>query len=185
DRGVTLAESDLQDQFIVFQFSTEVNGPTILDMSEVNPVKPGGDDKPDALARIQLVSFHVGSDESIEKNARATLRLDFGKDSNSDSPLDTVFWSIAAGLNLYNEAMKKPTEAKDLKTDFNEAFSRRPIEIPGALGRLSFVVVRHKEPAWWRKIFTFFQSGTGKALISAVGFPAITQQAIVCLRAGQ
>ncbi|MEJ2718044.1 MAG: hypothetical protein P8182_13050, partial [Deltaproteobacteria bacterium] len=39
DRGVTLAESDLQDQFIVFQFSTEVNGPTILDMSEVNPVK--------------------------------------------------------------------------------------------------------------------------------------------------
>ncbi len=178
DDGVTLAESDLNDQFIVFQFNTSPEGPTILDMSEVTPTKPGSTDKPDALARIQLVSFSVGTDEGIEKDTRATLRLDFGKDSNADSQLDTVFWSIAAGLNLYNEAKKKPSEAKDLKTDFNEVFSRRPIEIPGSLGRLSFEVVKHQEPKWWQKIFTFLQSGTGKALTSAVGFPAITQHAI-------
>jgi hypothetical protein len=81
-------------------------------------------------------------------------------------------------LNLYDNIKNKRSEAKDLKTDFNQAFSGRPVEIPGSLGRLSFEVVKHREPKWWQKIFTFLQSGSGKALISAVGFPAITGQAI-------
>ncbi len=178
DEGITLSESDIKDQFIVFQFNQAEDGPTILDTSEVNPRLSGSVEKPDALAVVQLASFNVGTDEGIEKNTRATLRLDFGKDSNADSPLDTVFWSIAAGMNLYNETKKKTSAAKDLKTDFNEAFSRRPIEIPGALGNLSFEVVKHREPKWWQKIFSFLQSGTGKALTSALGFPAITGQAI-------
>lgn len=178
DRGVSLSESDIKDQFIVFQFSQKEDGPTILDTSEVEPVKSGSADKPDALVRIQLASFSVGTDEGIDKNTRATLRLDLGKDSNSDSALDAVFWSIAAGLNLYDDFKNKRSEAKDLKTDFNEAFSKRPVEIPGGLGKLSFEVIKHKEPKWWQRIFTFFQSGAGKALTAAVGFPAITGQAI-------
>jgi len=178
DDGVSLSESDLKDQFIVFQFNQAPDGPTILDTSAVDPTQTGSTDKPDALTVIQLASFNVGTDEGIDRNIRATLRLDFGKDSNSNSPLDTVFWSIAAGMNLYNEAKKKPSEAKDLKTDFNEAFSKRPVEIPGALGKLSFEVVKHREPKWWQKVFSFLQSGTGKALTSAIGFPAITSQAI-------
>jgi hypothetical protein len=138
----------------------------------------GSSEKPDALAVVQLASFSVGSEEGIDKNTRATLRLDLGKDSQSESPLDTVFWSIAAGMNLYDDFKKKRSEAKDLRTDFNDAFSRRPVEIPGALGRLSFEVVKHKEPKWWQRVFTFLQSGTGKTLTAAVGFPAITGQAV-------
>lgn len=178
DQGVALSESDIKDQFIVFQFSQKDDGPTILDTSEVDPAKSGSPDKPDALAIVQLASFSVGADEGIDKNTRATLRLDLGKDSNSESSLDTVFWSIAAGLNLYNDIKNKRSEAKDLKTDFNEAFSKRPVEIPGGLGKLSFEVIKHKEPKWWQRIFKFLQSGTGKALTTAVGFPAITGQAI-------
>lgn len=178
DRGAPLSDGDLKDQFVVFQFAQAAGGPTILDTSQVEPAKTGSDDRPDALAVLQLASFCVGSDEAVDRNTRATLRLDLGKDSNSDSPLDTVFWSIAAGMNLYNEYKKQPSSAKDLKTDFNEAFSRRPVEIPGALGKLSFEVIKHREPKWWQKVFTFLQSGAGKALTSAVGFPAITGQAI-------
>jgi hypothetical protein len=178
ERGVSLSENDIKDQFIVFQFSQKVDGPTILDTSEVEPAKSGSAEKPDALAVVQLASFSVGTDEGIGKNTRATLRLDLGKDSNSNSHLDTVFWSIAAGLNLYDNIKNKRSEAKDLKTDFNEAFSKRPVEIPGGLGKLSFEVIKHIEPKWWQRIFTFLQSGTGKALTAAVGFPAITGQAI-------
>ncbi len=178
DEGIALAEKDIRDQFVVFQFGQSTDGPTILDTSEVVPKLEGNEDKPDALAILQLASFHVGEADQIDKDARATLRVDFGKDSNSSSSLDAVFWSIAAGLNLYNEFKKKPSDAKDLKSDFNEAFSHRPIEIAGGLGRLSFEVVKHQEPKWWQKIFSFLQSGTGKALTSAVGFPAITSQAI-------
>lgn len=178
DDGVSLAENDLKDQFIVFQFSSKESGPTILDTSEVEPVKSGSSEKPDALAVLQLASFNVGTDEGIDKDARATLRLDLGKDSNSESNLDTVFWSIAAGLNLYDGVKNRRSEAKDLKTDFNGAFSRRPVEIPGSLGKLSFEVVKHQEPKWWQQIFSFLGSGTGKTLTSAIGFPAITGQAI-------
>jgi len=178
ERGESLSESDIKDQFVVFQFSQKEDGPTILDTSQVEPAKAGSPDKPDAHAIVQLASFCVGTDEGIDRNTRATLRLDLGKDSNSASGLDTVFWSIAAGMNLYDDIKKKRSEAKDLKTDFNEAFSKRPVEIPGALGKLSFEVVKHKEPKWWQRIFTFLQSGTGRALTAAVGFPAITGQAI-------
>jgi len=39
-------------------------------------------------------------------------------------------------------------------------------------------VVKHKEPGWWQKVFRFLQSDTGKRLVSVLGFPAITQQAV-------
>lgn len=176
DRGTTLSENDLKDQFLLFQFSEKADGPRILETSQVSPKLKG--DKPDVKARMQLTSFHIGEGEDIDKNARATLRIDFGKDDKSNSPLDTVFWSIAAGLRLYDDVKKKRTEAKDLQSDFDDAFSNRPIEIPGGLGKLTFEVVKHQEPKWWQKIFRFLQNDTGKALTSAIGFPGITTQAI-------
>ena len=178
DRGATLSVHDLEDQFLVFQFSGKADGPRILETSQVSPKLQGAKEKPDIKARMQLTSFHIGEGEDIDKNTRATLRLDFGKDDKSNSPLDTVFWSIAAGLRLYDDIKKKRTETKDLQSDFNDAFSNRPIEIPGGLGKLSFEVVKHQEPKWWQKIFQFLQSDTGKALTSAIGFPGITTQAI-------
>lgn len=180
-RGETLSPGELQDQFLVFQFNDQEQGARILETSAVKPKRKGSAEKPDVLARLQLVAFHIGQNAGIDKDTRATLRIDLGKDENSNSTLNTVFWSIAAGLNLYNQSQKKTAEAKDLKADFNEAFSKRPIEIAGGLGKLSFEVVKHKEPSWWRKIFSFLQSGTGEALTAAVGFPAITNQAISML----
>lgn len=178
DRAVLLSEKDLKNQFLLFQFNEAEDGPPILHSPEVSPVKNGSDEKPDASVMVQLSSFNVGSDEDIDRNTRATLRLDFCKDPQSSSSLDTLFWAIAAGLNLYNEAKGKKSEAKDLNADFSEAVSRKPAEIPGGLAKLSFEVVKHREPRWWQKVFSFLQSGTGTALTSAIGFPAITGKAI-------
>ena len=129
-----------------------------------------------------MLSFHVGANEPIDKDTRATMRITFGKDqSSTDQRFDTLFWSIAAGLQLYDSAKNKPAESKDLNGDFRKAFGNRPIAIPGGLGRLSFQVIKHKEPAWWRKLVGFAQSDTAKSLVSILGFPAITTQAIALI----
>ncbi len=177
DSGVIASEDDLNDQFVLFQFSGE-EGAALLEPSSVKPRIKGSEQAPDVLAKLQLAAFHIGENEEIDKNTRATIRLDFGKDDKSNSRLDTLFWSIAAGLNLYNSAKTKKAEPKDLNADLSAAFSRRPIEIPGGLGRFSFEVVKHEEPKWWQRVFSFLQSGTGQLLTSTLGFPAITSQAI-------
>jgi hypothetical protein len=167
------------DQFMVFQLSNSLDGPTILDSTEVQPNIDGNADNPDVLAAIEMLSFHVGENEGIDKNTRATLRMDIGKDeSSTDKRFDTVFWSIAAGLQLYNNAKNGKTESKDLKSDFSQALSKRPIEIPGALGRVTFNVIKHEEPPWWKQIFKFLESDTAKGLVSAFGLPAVTLQVI-------
>lgn len=178
ERGTTLTTEEIQDQFIVFQFSSSDQGPSVLESSQVEPRLQGSDEKPDALARLQLTTFHVGKEERIEKDTRATLRLDLSKDRNSSSSLDTLYWAVAAGLSLYDEIKKGPAESRDLRADFSEAFAQRPIEIPGSLARFSFEVVKHREPAWWQRIFSFLGSETGKTLISAVGFPGVTGRAV-------
>jgi hypothetical protein len=87
----------------------------------------------------------------VDKATDATMRINFGKDENSrDKAFDTLFWSIAAGLKLYDQAKNKRAESKEFKGDFRKACGNRPIEIPGGLGKLSFEVVKHKEPAWWQ-----------------------------------
>jgi hypothetical protein len=145
----------------------------------VEPSIEGSSEEPDVLATMQLLSFNLGSSEEISPDTRATMRINFGKDENSrDKYFDTAFWSIAAGLKLYDEARGKQTESKDLQVDFRKAFGNRPVEIPGGLSKLSFEVVQHTEPAWWQKIFRFAGSGAAKNLISVLGFPAITYQAI-------
>ncbi|KPK54490.1 MAG: hypothetical protein AMS22_05765 [Thiotrichales bacterium SG8_50] len=170
---------DLADQFLVFQLSSRVDGPTILEASQIEPKIDGSPEEPDVLAALELLSFHVGSEEDIEGDTCATMRVNFGKDESSlDSRFDTVFWSIAAGLKLYDQAKSGRSESKDLKGNFHRAFGNRPIEIPGGLGRLSFEVVEHKEPKWWNTLLGFGQSSTAKQLVSLLGFPAITTAAI-------
>jgi hypothetical protein len=167
------------DQFIVFQLNNSLDGATILDATEVQPNIDGNADNPDVLATVEMLSFHVADNEGIDKNTRATLRMDIGKDdSSTDKRFDTVFWSIAAGLQLYNNATNGKTESKDLKSDFSQALSKRPIEIPGALGRVTFNVIKHEEPPWWRQVFKFLESDTAKGLVSAFGLPAVTLQVI-------
>lgn len=179
DRGDQLSQHDLANQFIVFQLSNQKTGPSILESSEVNSTIIGSAAEPDVLINLEMQSFHISKDLAVDKNSRATMRINIGKDENStDKYFDTAFWSIAAGLDLYNQAKNKPADPKDLKADFKQAFGNRPIEIPGGLSKMTFEVVKHREPKWWQRIFKFLQSDTGKTLTSTLGFPAITSGAI-------
>ena len=179
DDGKNLTADDLSDQFLVYQLGSKKDEAAVLEASQVVPAIDGSEEHPDIKMNIQMQSFHVGSNEKIGKKTKATLRLDIGKDKSSrDKYFDTVFWSIAAGLDLYNNYKKKNTESKELKSDFQKAFGNRPIEIPGGLSELSFSVMKHKEEDWWDKVFSFLRSPVGDTLISTIGFPAITKQAI-------
>jgi hypothetical protein len=179
DDGVAATADDMKDQFVVFQLNDNMDGPAILNAEAVKPKLEGSDDEPDVLTKLNLISFHVGADERIDKNTRATMRINFGKDpSSTDRMFDTAFWAVAAGLKLYNDSTGQPAQTKDLSADMNQAFGNRPIEIPGGLGNLSFEVVKHQEPKWWQNVFSFLRGGTGVALTSVLGFPAVTQAAI-------
>ena len=175
----SLNENELSNQFIAFQLSNKIDGPAILESSEVTSSIKGTSDEPDVLVSLEMQSFHIGNDVEVNRNTRATMRINIGKDeSSTDRYFDTAFWSIAAGLDLYNQAKQKAADPKDLKADFKQAFGNRPIEIPGGLAKMTFEVVKHREPKWWQRIFKFLQSDTGKNLTSTLGFPAITSNAI-------
>ncbi|MFK7935284.1 MAG: hypothetical protein AB8G22_17355 [Saprospiraceae bacterium] len=175
----TETPSELANQFIVFQLSNQLEGSTILESSEVEPMISTTAEKSDVLVQLEMLSFHIAHNEPVDRNSRATMRIIIGKDENSrDKYFDTAFWTVSAGLKLYDAIQKKTPEAKDFKTDLSKAFGKRPIEIPGGLASLSFDVIKHREPKWWQRIFQFIQSDTGKTLTSVVGFPAITHTAI-------
>ena len=179
DDGIGVDTSNLKDQFFVFQMSTETSGPTILESTQVKPLIQGGKDTPDVLLAVEMVSFHLGQAENVDPHTKATLRLNIGKDeSSSDKKFDAAFWSIAAGLSLYDQVKGKAAAGKDLKSDFQAAFGGRPVEVPGGLSKITFDVIKHKEPPWWKKIFSFLESGTGQALVSTLGFPALAEQAV-------
>ncbi len=176
------AAVSLGDQFIVFQFNNKLEGPTILEASQVEPKIAGSPSEPDVRVALEMLSFNLGANERIDPETRATMRINFGKDqSSTDKYFDTVFWSIAAGLQLYDSYKNKRAESKDLNGDFSKAFGKRPIDIPGGLGQLSFQVVKHKEPPWWKKLMGFAHGETAKSLVSVLGFPAITTQAIALI----
>jgi hypothetical protein len=179
DNGTKIS---LRDQFLVFQFNNKMEGPTILEASLVEPKIAGSPNEPDVRVVMEMLSFNLGSNEATDKDTRATMRINFGKDqSSTDKHFDTLFWSIAAGLELYNSYTNKRAESKELNGDFNKAFGNRPIDIPGGLGQLSFQVVKHKEQSWWRKLLGFAHSETAKSLVSMLGFPGITTQAIALI----
>src|SRR5262249_32214380 len=69
-------------------------------------------------------------------------------------------------------------DSKDLNSDFSRALNKRPIEIPGGLGRITFNVIKHEEPPWWKQVFKFLESDTAKGLVSTFGLPAVTLQVI-------
>ena len=168
------ALADIGNQFLLFHLT-----PTgLAEPSEVPPTTEGSEDAPDMLVAASLEAFQMDhSDLSPEDSA--TVRFTMGKDpSSTDRNFDNAFWCIAAGLRLFDEAQSAPASAPNLRTDFKKAFGNRPIEIPGSLAVMSFEIVRHRPEGWWQRIFKFLESGTGKALTSALGFPAITHAAV-------
>src|ERR1700739_650292 len=61
DDAVSFSTADLKDQFFVFQLSTETTGPTRLESTQVDPSIQGGEDNPDVLAHVEMLSFHLGT----------------------------------------------------------------------------------------------------------------------------
>lgn len=180
ENGSRTSGFNLADQFIAFQ-ATSVNGTSqILESSSVEPALDTPAEKPDVIMDVSMQAFHVGESEPVEKDTRATLRLTVNKDADSTGGrgLDTLFWTITSGLKLYDDLKKARAESKDLQSDYRSAFANRYIEIPGALGDIRFEVIKHKEPAWWQKVFKFAESDAGRALTAAIGFPAVTQQVV-------
>ncbi|MGD0192620.1 MAG: hypothetical protein ABSD74_17925 [Rhizomicrobium sp.] len=169
-----------QEQFMLFRVGDEKEA--LIDLTKVDPTIVGSDEKPDIDAAVNLLAFHF--DENVTSNIsdkmRATLRFDLGKDEASTSPLEPLFWSIAAGLDLYEHATKgsNAAEPKKMNDNFANTFKRRPIEIPGGLGQLRFEVIVHEEPKWWQQILHFGQSETAKRLVSSLGFPGIALDAM-------
>ena len=174
--------AELADQFFVFQITNTESGQTIQEASLVPPKFEGSEAQPDMYVSVEMQSFHLAGSEPVDKNTRATMRLIIGKDKNSrDRIFDDVFWTISAGLDLYNQASGQRAKPNDFKSDFSKALGNRPIEVPGGLANITFEVLKHREPKWWQRIFGFLQSEAGRSLTSVVGFPAITQSAIKVL----
>ena len=174
--GSVVKDTDLANQFLLFNV-----GEGLTEPSRIEPKLEGSDESPDVLVGVSLEAFNLPPSEGEVKGS-ATVRFTMGKDpSSTDRYFETAFWCIAAGLELYDEAKgghKRKSQPKELQSDFQKAFGNRPIEIPGGLAVMSFEVVRHPPEPWWKKIFNFLESSTGKSLTATLGFPAITNSAI-------
>ena len=158
-------------QFVIFQLNPKANEPAVLEASKVEPKIDGSRDEPDVLVALDLLSLQLGSGEEIDDGTKATLRLNFGKDeSSTDKHFETAFWSVAAGLNLYNTATKKKGNNKDFGSDLQKAFGNRPIEIPGGLGRLSFEIVTRTDPPGGSAPFSFCRVGPARVSSRCSGF---------------
>lgn len=169
-----LTSADISTTFVVFQLSrTE---PKWLEPTAVTPSIAGSTDKPDVLLSVDMMTFHIGEDEQIDQNTKATLRLKVNKDDQSpNSVLDKVFWSMTAALNLWDQSKNSATSPKDLAVPLSsQAFSKRPIEVPGGLGDITFEVVKNKPASWWDEVLQYFTSDSGKQLLSLAGFPAVS-----------
>lgn len=174
DRDVAVADDS---QFVVFQFTKKTGDRTIMDTWRVEPDVDGSEREPDARVQLSLLSFHAG-EETKEKDARATMRITMGEDSTASRVADVATWAVAAGLKLYDEESSKVAQPAQLSGNLNSAFRGRSIEIRGGMSRLSFEVVRHVEPPWWRNAFRFLTGSGGRTLVSMLGFPGITIEAV-------
>lgn len=75
----------------------------------------------------------------------------------------------------------KKSAAKNFKKSTAQALGNKPISIPGGIGQISLKVVKHEEPSWWQRVFSFAKSDTAKDLFSLIGFPGITETAVNCI----
>lgn len=166
---------DAQFRLLVLDESTG----TFVDPHHSEAKISGSSDAPDVRARVEMLAFHAGNIELNEDHANATLRLDIGQGSLNSVSLTPLFWSVAAGLDLASMAHEpKDSLPRRYRDDFSVSFGNRPIELPGGNAQIRFQVLSHPKQAWWQEIFGFAKSRTGDRLISSLGFPGITREAI-------
>jgi hypothetical protein len=176
-----LTTNALSNQFLVFQLAKQASGsPIVLEPSSVDPLIETNTSTPDVAMDIKLLSFHLAENEPVKSDSRATLRLTVNRaeESMRGGNFETLYWAVTAGLNLWDDVKKRKAEDKKLNSDFKKALGNKLIEIPGGLGDIKLEIIKHKEPSWWKNVFQFARSDAGKSLVSALGFPAITNQVL-------
>lgn len=166
------------NQFILLQLTGDEK--RILNTTQVVPTLKGESDKPDINMMLDFESLKIGSNENIDPDTKATLQLKVGQEQKITG-LDKLFYCINAGLDLYDTVNKKKAEPKDFKKSTGEALANKPISLPAGTGMISLNIVKHEEPAWWQRVFSFAKSDKGQELLSLVGFPGITEAAVNCL----
>lgn len=171
-------ESADASQFILLQLSG--GDQRVLNTSQVAPTLPGTSEKPDINMLLDFEGFKIGSNEDVDKNTKATLQLQVGQEEKIGA-LEKLFYCINGGLDLYNEITSKKADAKDFKKSTDQALGNKPISLPGGVGQISLKVVKHEEPTWWQKVFSFAKSDSAKELLSLIGFPGITETAVNCV----
>ncbi len=167
------ADAD-SNQFILLQLAD--GDKRVLNTTEVTP-KLLGTAKPDVNMLLDFEGFKIGSNEDIDPKTKATLQLKVGQE-HKITGLEKLFYCINGGLDLYNDIKNKKAESKDFKKSTEAALGNKPISLPGGIGQISLNVVKHPEPKWWQKIFSFAKSGTAKELMSLIGFGGITELAV-------
>ncbi|HRQ49303.1 MAG TPA: hypothetical protein PLR74_02125 [Agriterribacter sp.] len=158
---------ETSNQFILLQLSD----------GDKRVLKLQGTEKPDINMLLDFEGFKIGSNENIDPKTKATLQLKVGQE-HKITGLEKLFYCINGGLDLYNEIKRKRAEPKDFKQSTETALGNKPISLPGGVGQISLNVVKHEEPKWWQKIFSFAKSGAGKNLMSLIGFGGITELAV-------
>lgn len=166
--------------------------PTVAHIYQINPITNDNDEvltdpihasptltdseKPDVRMSIELVNYHAKDMGDEQKGA--TLRMDIGQDDRSESRLDPLFWTVAAGLDIYN-ASKRDRDETNLRSHFsNDLFARQPIEVGGGLAQLKFEIMENEKPPWWKDLFGLLESDAGRQLTSAFGFPGLLNDAV-------
>lgn len=155
----------------------------LVDPYELEPETPGTDDAPDTMVRVQQLAFHPGKALMTEEFSGVTLRVDVGQDSLEESVTDPVFWSIAAGLDLFsalNDADGKP-RPRDFRADFAKGLRQSNVVVPGGLGLLRFELEAHRPDPAWKKIWNFVAGRAGQTLASVIGFPMISPEALAII----
>lgn len=177
-KGLVTPKSALTDQFCIFALRDGGEGSLdIVDIHDIEPTLGDSPEQPDIEAKFELVTFHAPPELLERQLTGATLRMDVGQAAASSGALRPLYWSIAAGLDLYNQ-LKTPDQPSDLRCDFASPLQHQPIALPGGVGELRFELAAHKPETWWRKLFQFGSSDTVKALTSAIGFPGILPEAM-------
>jgi len=168
----TLRLPELSNQFVLFQLASDV--PKLVEASQVTPRIDGSEKEPDILTHIELSAFHLAENDSVEAKTKATLRIVVNKDpQSSNTTLDTVYWAATAALSLHDKA--KRIDARDIRSDITKtAFAKRPIEVPGGLANISFEVIKHNDPSWFRSFLSFFSGNASASLIPILGLPAVS-----------
>lgn len=174
---VTEASTDAS-QFVLLQLSD--GDERIISTSKVTPKLLGSDEKPDVNMLLDFEGFNIGNNEAIDKDTKATLQLQIGQEQKIGN-LDKLFYCVNGGLDLYNEIKGKKADSKDFKKSTDGALGNKPITLPAGVGQISLKVVKHEEPKWWQKVFSFVKSDTAKELFSLIGFPGITETAVNCV----